>query len=201
MEPPHDPFIFPNKLPAGRQEPHLGALMSLTPAPRLETDRLILRGPERRDAEPLIAFLQDQIRAAGFGHLPKRDEAWRWFALSIGHWHLHGYGYLTIEDKATGAAAGITGIWNPEGWPEPELGWVVFEGFEGKGIAYEAAKRARLWAYEDLGLTTLTSNIVPENTRSIALAERLGARFEREYENVHMGRDFLYRHPGPEALT
>nr|MDA3856739.1 GNAT family N-acetyltransferase [Roseovarius sp.] len=68
------------------------------------------------------------------------------------------------------------------------------------GIAHEAAARARRYAYQDLGFTTLTSNIVPGNTRSIALAERLGAWFEREYENIHMGHDLLYRHPGPGDL-
>lgn len=169
-------------------------------APKLETDRLILRGPERRDFEPLCAFLLDQERAAGFGPSPNRGDAWRWYALNIGHWVLHGFGYFTIEEKATGTPAGISGIWYPEGWPEPELGWVVFEGFEGKGIAFEAATRAREWAYTDLGLTTLTSNIVPGNTRSVALAERLGATYERTYHNVHMGEDMLYRHPGPKAL-
>ncbi len=174
--------------------------MPLTNAPRLETDRLILRGPELADADPLIAFLMDEVRSEGFGGYTKRDEAWRWFALNIGHWHIHGYGYLSIEDKATGKPAGICGIWNPEGWPEPELGWVVYEGFEGKGIAYEAALAARAWAYSDLGFTSLTSNIVPSNTRSIALAKRLGATFEREYDNVQMGLDHLYRHPAPEAL-
>jgi len=177
-----------------------GTPARLTPAPMLETPNLILRGPEPRDAEAVIAFLLDQRRAAGFGPAANRGEAWRWFALNIGHWHLHGYGYFTIEDRQTGAPAGITGVWNPEGWPEPELGWVVFDGFEGRGIAHEAASRARRYAYEDLGLTTLTSNIVPGNTRSIALAERLGAWFEREYDNISMGRDFLYRHPGPEAV-
>ena len=35
----------------------------------------------------------------------------------------------------------------------------------------------------------------------VALAERLGAWFEREYDNVSMGRDMLYRHPGPDAAT
>ncbi len=173
--------------------------MTLTNAPVLDTPRLILRGPEPRDIEPMIAFLLDQERAAGFGASPNRGDAWRWFALNVGHWHIHGHGYFTIEDRETGQPAGITGIWYPEGWPEPELGWVVFDGFEGRGIAYEAAERARRYAYEDLGLTTLTSNIVPGNTRSIALAERLGCWFEREYENIHMGRDFLYRHPGPDA--
>ena len=165
--------------------------------PVLETDRLILRGFEHRDFDPLCAFLTDPVRADGFGVEKDRPKAWRWFALNIGHWALHGYGYFAIEWKATGETCGITGIWNPEGWPEPELGWVVFDGFEGKGIAAEGAARARQWAYDDLGFTTLTSNIVPGNTRSVALAERLGARFERTYENVEMGEDMLYRHPAP----
>ena len=169
--------------------------------PRLETDRLILRGPEHRDFEPLCAFLTDPVRSEGFGTEANRSQAWRWFALNIGHWALHGYGYFTIEFKDTGEPAGIAGIWNPEGWPEPEVSWVVFDGYEGKGIAHEAALCAREWAYRDLGFTTLTSNIVPGNTRSVALAERMGAWFERCYNNVHMGSDMLYRHPGPDALA
>ncbi|KUF09452.1 acetyltransferase [Pseudoponticoccus marisrubri] len=173
---------------------------SLTRAPRLETERLILRGPERRDAAPVIDFLMDAERAEGFGHIPERGEAWRWFALLVGHWHIHGFGYFVVEDRASGAAAGISGIWFPETWPEPELGWVVFDGFEGRGIAFEAASRARLWAYADLGLTTLTSNIVPGNARSKRLAERLGARYERTYLNTNMGEDELWRHPGPAEV-
>lgn len=175
--------------------------MTLTNAPRLETDRLILRGPEPGDAEPLMAFLLDQERAAGFGASENRGDAWRWFALNVGHWHIHGYGYFTIEAKDSGRPAGICGIWNPEGWPEPEIGWVVFDGFEGRGLAHEAALCARRWAYSDLGFTTLTSNIVPGNTRSAALAQRLGAHLERRYTNIHMGEEELWRHPGPEALT
>ena len=175
--------------------------MTLTNAPTLETERLILRSPETRDAEAVIAFLMDKTRAEGFGTIPNRPDAWRWFAMNVGHWHIHGYGYFTIEEKATGKPAGISGVWNPEGWPEPEVGWVVFEGFEGKGIAFEAASRVRQWAYQELGFTTLTSNIVPGNTRSIRLAERLGASYERTYDNPNMGKDMLYRHPGPEALA
>lgn len=177
--------------------------MTLTNAPRLEAERLILRGPEQADAEPVIAFLMDSTRAGGFGGYDNRGDAWRWFALMVGHWHIHGYGYFVIEDRASGKAAGISGIWNPEGWPEPELGWVVFDGFEGRGIAFEAATRARQWAYapDGLAMTTLTSNIVPSNTRSKALAKRLGAVYERTYHNPNMGEDELWRHPGPEALS
>lgn len=168
--------------------------------PRLETEHLILRGPKRDDFDPLCTFLLDRDRSWGFGTEKDRARAWRWFACSIGHWALRGYGYFTMEWKESGAPCGITGIWNPEGWPEPEIGWVVYEGFEGRGIAYEGAERARRWAYEVLGMTTLTSNIVPGNDRSAALAERLGAWFEREYDNVEMGTERLYRHPAPADL-
>lgn len=168
--------------------------------PRLETERLILRGPTQADFEPTAEFLMDPIRAHGFGTEPDRSRAWRWFATNIGHWVLHGYGYFIIEDKASGQPCGLTGIWSPEGWPEPELGYVVFSGFEGRGLAYEAAVRAREWAYSDLGLSSLGSHIVPGNTRSIALAERMGARYERTYTNPHMGEDMIYRHPSPAEL-
>lgn len=175
--------------------------MTLTAAPILETDRLILRGPEVADVDPLAGFYADEAHCAGFGGPLDRADSWRWFALNVGHWHIHGYGYFTIVEKATGDAAGITGIWNPEGWPEPELGYALFPGFEGKGIAYEAALRARQWAYDDLGFTTLSSHIVPGNDRSVALAERLGAWFESSYQNPHMGEDRIFRHPAPEALA
>ena len=70
-----------------------------TNAPTLLSENLILRGPEARDQEPVIAFLQDEDRAAGFGALPNRGDAWRWFALNVGHWAMHGYGYFMIETK------------------------------------------------------------------------------------------------------
>ncbi len=173
--------------------------MSLTHSPKLESAKLVLRGPEIQDFEPIAHFYADVPRAAGFGGSLKRDEAWRWFASNIGHWHIHGYGYFTIETE-TGEIAGISGIWNPEGWPEPELGWVVYAGFEGYGIAFEAAVRARQWAYEELSMTTLTSNIIPGNTRSIKLAKRMGATYEGNYTNPNMGESMLYRHPGPESV-
>ncbi len=173
--------------------------MSLTNAPIIESEKLILRGPQIQDSEPVISFLQDETRAKGFGHIPERGEAWRWFALNVGHWHIHQYGYFTVEKKS-GEIAGISGIWNPETWPEPELGWVLFEGFEGKGLAFEASSRVRQWAYEELKFTTLTSNITPYNIRSIRLAERLGAKFEHSYDNSNMGKTFLYRHPNPDHI-
>lgn len=174
--------------------------MMMPTCPTLHTERLTLRGPEHRDFEPLAAFLADPVRSPGFGGPDPRDRAWRWFACSVGHWCLHGYGYWTVDTHA-GETVGIVGLWNPEGWPEPELGWVMFANGEGRGYAYEAAVAARHHAYDTLGMTTLTSNILPGNTRSQALARKLGAWYERTYDNPNMGVDDLWRHPGPDALV
>jgi len=174
--------------------------MTLTNAPTLETERLILRGPLSSDFDPLAVFYASDY-CTGFGGPMKHDDAWRWFALNIGHWHIYGYGYFSIVEKASGKPTGLSGIWNPAGWPEPELGYALFQEFQGKGIAYEASVRTRDWAYSDLGFKTLSSHIVPNNTRSIALATRLGAVYERSYQNPHMGEDQIFRHPAPEALV
>lgn len=171
-----------------------------TIAPILTSERLTLRGPEQRDFEPLAAFFADAPRSSGFGGPLSRADAWRWFATSIGHWFLHGYGFWTVEVTETGEVCGIVGLWNPEGWPEPELGWVMFENAEGKGIAAEAATAVRNYAYGTLGFTTLTSLIVPGNDRSAKLAEKLGATYEYTFENEHMGTERLFRHPAPEAV-
>ena len=168
--------------------------------PTLTTERLTLRGPRASDFDTVAAFFADGGRSDFFGGPLTRGNAWRWFAMSMGHWQIRGFGFWMVDLTATGRLCGMTGLWQPEGWPEPELGWVVFEGFEGQGIAQEAALAARAHAYGTLGWTTLTSNIMPGNTRSIALAERMGAWFERTIDNPLVGEELVYRHPAPEAV-
>jgi RimJ/RimL family protein N-acetyltransferase len=168
---------------------------ALTQAPVLRTARLVMRGPEAGDFEPLATFYADETRSTGFGGPIPRDQAWRWFATNIGHWALRGYGFWTVTENS--APRGIVGLWNPEGWPEPELGWVLFEGAEGKGFAVEAALAVRDHAYGTLRFRTLTSLIVPGNIRSVKLAERLGCVKERVIENLHMGTELMFRHPPP----
>ena len=59
------------------------------------------------------------------------------------------------------------------------MAWGVFEGYEGHGIAYEAAKKAKQ-AGVDFGIHGPISIIDPENHHSRNLAERLGAQVEKE---------------------
>jgi RimJ/RimL family protein N-acetyltransferase len=169
----------------------------MTPIPTLETERLILRANRPEDLEPYAAFCASP-RADHRGGRRDRVEAFRSLAAEIGQWQLRGYGMWAIEEKATGTYCGQAGLYFPEGWPEPEIGWMLLAEHEGKGIAHEAALRVRAWAFETLGWTRLVSCIRPENARSIRLAERLGARFERT-DTIPGGiPTHVYLHPAPE---
>ena len=96
------------------------------------------------------------------------------------------------------AVAGRLGLVEHDGWPEPELGWHIYEGFEGRGYAYEGAMAARDHACRVMGMAPMISCIAPENLRSRRLAERMGAVIERETELL--GQPCLiYRHPAGDA--
>lgn len=168
--------------------------------PTLETERLLLRPWRESDLDPIAAFYADEATAHFVGGVCARDDAWRRMAGMLGHWVLRGYGPWVIETKATSTFAGFTGLWCPEGWPEPELLWSLVADAQGRGYATEAATRARRHAYQDLGWTTLVSLIVPANAPSRRVAARLGARIEHQTELRGYRMD-VHRHPSPEKLN
>jgi RimJ/RimL family protein N-acetyltransferase len=177
--------------------PHLAG------TPVLETERLTLRAPKMADWERWHAFTQDERSAHIRGGEPlELGKAWRAFGHVTGMWPLRGFGQFVFCLKGSDDALGMTGPWYPMDWPERELGWSVWvPEAEGKGLAFEAAARARAFAYGELGWTTAVSYIDPENARSIALAERLGAVRDEAAAVPHPGEPTLvYRHPAPETL-
>lgn len=163
--------------------------------PVLETDRLILRGPRLADFDPVAAFYAGP-RSAPVGGPLSRSDAWEAFASGAGQWLLRGYGFWEIEDRASGQTIGRAGIYHPDNWPEPELGWMIYgDTHQGRGIAYEAAIAARNGAAKHFGLTRPMSSIEAGNTRSIRLAERMGAVPDGEWKTPY-GPMLRYRHGG-----
>ncbi|MHC0054264.1 GNAT family N-acetyltransferase [Actibacterium sp. D379-3] len=169
--------------------------------PTLETERLILRGPKAEDWEADAAF-RTSDRAQFVGGPYTRMTAWRGFAARWGHWAMRGYGMFTVTLRGSDAALGVVGPLFAEGWAEPELGWILYEAAEGKGIAHEAALACRDYAYGTLGWTTAISYIDADNTRSRALAERLGCVLDPTVSHPFGAEasTLVYRHPSPEAL-
>lgn len=175
--------------------PHLAG------TPILETERLILRGPEGSDWTGW-AELATSDRARFIGGPYSRVQAFRAWGHVIGQWVIRGFGSFVFVRKDTGQAIGHGGPWYPEGWPEHELGWTIWDPRdEGAGLAHEALLTIRDHAFRTLGWTTAVSYIDDGNHRSIALAERLGAwRDDAAVKPDNNDPPLLvYRHPGPEA--
>jgi RimJ/RimL family protein N-acetyltransferase len=159
--------------------------------PTLETERLVLRGWRESDLEPYHALTSDPdvMRHLGGGEVMDREGTWRNIALILGHWVLRGFGFWAVEEKATGDFVGRVGLWQPEGWPGLEVGWALVRRHWGRGIATEAGRASLGYAFGTLGMRRVISLILPENNRSIRVAERLGERHVRNI--VKFNRDCL----------
>ncbi len=150
------------------------------PAPNrhdLVTPRLRLRQFRQTDLDTYAAICADPevMRYIGDGGPVERGVAWRQMALFAGAWVLQGYGTWAIEHLASGELIGRTGFIHPEGWPGCEIGWLLARRHWGRGYAFEATAAAITHGRAELGIERLISLIRPDNARSIALAERLGA--------------------------
>ncbi|MEM6489873.1 MAG: GNAT family N-acetyltransferase [Pseudomonadota bacterium] len=173
----------------------------VAPTPVLQTERLVLTRPVPDEAEPWIAFRLSPRAVYAGGRSPDRRDAWRRFASQLGHWQIRGFGLWSVREKGSDRLLGGVGCNRPEGWPEPEIGWLLFEGAEGRGIATEAAAAARADAYARLGWAGCVSYIDPANRRSIAVAERLGCTLDPDAEKPDTDPCLVFRHPSPAALA
>ncbi|OZA08106.1 MAG: hypothetical protein B7Y02_12965 [Rhodobacterales bacterium 17-64-5] len=165
--------------------------------PTLTTPRLTLRGPKASDAAALAAFMVSP-RAQGIGGPYPDDSASEWLDWQRENWATFGRGLWIVALRDQDCPIGRIGLLDHADWPEPELAWLLFDGFEGHGYAQEAACAVRTYAAETLRLPPLFSFIEPGNRRSLALARRLGATAERDVtvDGVSLT---VYRHPAPEG--
>lgn len=156
----------------------------------LSTARLHLGAP-KPDWLPAFSGFCRAPRSSWFPELHENGGAWRFTALSLGHWALEGYGPFFIYHDDT--PIGCFAIWHPAWRADPGLFWLLFDGFEGQGFITEAAGAIAAWTLENTSVRDGTSHIHHKNTRSQRVAERLGGQLETTFERD--GATYLrYRH-------
>jgi [ribosomal protein S5]-alanine N-acetyltransferase len=166
---------------------------ALTGLPVLETERLVLRGPQRGDW-PAFRDYRASPRTVFAGGIKKEHEAAEQFASFFGHWVMRGFGRLIAEDRVTRHSIGHFGPMQWEDGAEVELTWSLWHpGSEGKGLATEAAAAMRAWVFGPLGLTSARAEVHRDNAASHAIARRLGGRLEPGIQPTWMPDGAIYR--------
>lgn len=159
--------------------------------PTLDTARLVLRPMTMADYPAYFSFVSG-TRTQYMNGPHDVATAWHVFCGDVAQWPLKGMGGLVITKD--GVAVGTVGLCQPPDFPEPELGWFLYDGAEGQGIVIEAAAALRDWGLGPRGLSTMVSNIDPDNQRSIRVAGRLGSRIDPLAATPGNGPTEVWRH-------
>ncbi len=160
--------------------------------PTLVTNRLNLRPPRLDDFSAYRDFMASP-RSTGVAGPHDLAAAWAMFCQDRALWSFFGHGALMIDLAESGECIGQVGINHGPLYPEKELGWLLYDGHEGRGYAAEAATALRDWAFDTLKLPTLVSYVGAGNRQSAAVAERIGGVLDPVAPRP-LPSDLVYRH-------
>jgi RimJ/RimL family protein N-acetyltransferase len=142
--------------------------------------------PRLEDADALLPAYADPGVMQHIGDGSTTDLAGMRTAIEkwIARWDANGIGFFVLErDGIVVGRAGFL-VWDPETWTvsepsersEVELGWMLIRTHWGNGYATEAALALRNWIDRE----RLISLIQHGNERSVRVAEKIGASYERD---------------------
>lgn len=156
----------------------------------IQTGRLALREAARDDAHFMLRLLNEPswrtfIREHS---ISTREQAAEYLEeRMIAAYRSLGFGLWIVELREGRCPVGICGLLKRDNLGDVDLGFAFLERFWGRGYAYEAARGSLEYAATRLGATRVLAITVPGNTRSIAVLERLGFKYESEFS--HPGSD------------
>lgn len=175
-----------------------------------ESDRLEAVEWTLEDAPAALAIYGDPEVTAGLsGEIIPTIEAMRERLARIAdkYEQVRPLGFWAIRRKNNGIIGAV--LLQPlPGYDEIEVGWHLAREHWGNGFATEAAYGALSYGFENLDLSEVFAVVRPWNTRSIAVAKRLGMEslgltnryYETETELFRIrSADFLAAKAGPSA--
>jgi len=159
--------------------------------PVIETDRLFLRRPTPRDLDCAMRRLSagDCLATAPLSGAA----AWRQLPVLLTHWQFHQSGPFAAVPAGADVPMGLVGPWQPSGWPEPEIGWLVWRrSDDAVALTAEAVAAACDHAAGALGWREAASFLCPADAGSLAVASLTGALADPFADRAGA---IAYRHP------
>ncbi|MEO0466825.1 MAG: GNAT family N-acetyltransferase [Pseudomonadota bacterium] len=182
--------------------------MSLDRAPRLESNRLVLRAHETRDYEAFAQMWTDPLVLQYTIVEPRSaQDAWMTMHRLLGSWPLLGYGYWGLELKSTQTYVGDAGFMDamrpstPDKRGIPEIGYALASPYHGQGLMSEALDAIHRWWDEELPGTETFALIDDDNPGSVCVAKKCGYAFERRADTDDRQSGLYTRKPLSFAQT
>ncbi len=164
--------------------------------PRLETARLVLRAWTLGDVDDAFAIYGDPevVRFLGAGlPLPDREAQRAWLAPRIARWEqpdYAAYDVWAIEERASSRVIGTMMLKPlPPTTDMIEIGWHLARPAWGRGIATEAGREVLRYGFQARALERIHAVVVPENTPSVRVAQRLGMRLVERTRAYYDGEE------------
>jgi ribosomal-protein-alanine N-acetyltransferase len=160
----------------------------------LTTPRLHLRPFTAADHDAIHAVYTDPevMRYVGHGAHRTMAETHRALRVYADILAAHGYSFVAVVERQTGALVGDAGL-NPLGGrgPDIELGYTVARGAWGRGYATEAARALVDHAFGRLGVPRVVAQVEPANAGSRRVLQKLGMT-PREERSAYGRPHLLY---------
>lgn len=149
----------------------------------IETERLTIRKMNRGDYKSVKEMLSDPDVMAAWEHIFTKKEIITWIARQLKRYEKELVGYFLAVDRESKEVIGQIGLmWNDiQGRRCLEVGYILNKAHWGKGYATEGAKALLDYGFELFGVDKIYATIRPENTHSVAVAERIGMTLEGEF--------------------
>lgn len=163
--------------------------LSFSPFPQLQTERLLLKQIQEKDASALFvlrsntdvvryldrapaASVEDTIAFIGvLTNFLQKDEGITW-------------GIFLKTDP--GVLCGTIGFWQiQKEHYRAEIGYMLLPSKQGKGFMHEAIQTVLQYGFESMKLHSVEANVNPENKASIKVLERNGFVREAYFKENH----------------
>jgi RimJ/RimL family protein N-acetyltransferase len=148
----------------------------------LQTTRLVLEPWSEHRLEEFVRLTADErvMQGIGRGGPWSRVEAEHRFAEALRHWELHGFGWRSAVEHATGVWVGLIAL-NHVGpgiegvaSDEVEIGWWLDVGAWRRGFATEGAGAVGVEAFDRVGVGRVIARTRPGNAASLHIMSKLG---------------------------
>jgi ribosomal-protein-alanine N-acetyltransferase len=150
----------------------------------IESERLFLRRLTLDDSEFILELLNTEgfIKYIGDRNVKTIGQANDYLLNGpLKSYETNGFGLSLVELKTDRTPVGMCGLLKRDYLDHPDIGFAFLPSYTGKGYAYEIVKEIIHHGLTKLHMENIFAIVLPENSSSIKLLEKLGFRYEKNF--------------------